>query len=559
MAENSIEKTSAKDILKQLAPSYIITFVFCYMLFVYEPLMMYGTNKDDFWFDFGLMIMPTLKIFLIFFAGAAVVFTGLFFLSRIFSKEAKPYTITLTVLFTVFFAFYVQGNILIQHLPALDGSAIDWSKFTADNWITLGVCVILAAAVIIVSIKVGVRKFVKYAAWLSLAIFAMLTVSLVTTYIQNDAFKSKNNLISTTADFNKASADKNFYIFMVDSQSATEFTNVISTQEQFRHAFDDFTYYTDTLSTYAYTRDSVPYVLSGHLNKNEENFGDYSENALNNSTLFNALEERDYDMYLYDEDLAWYGKKDFDIKNNPGTRNVSLRFGEYFKQEMRYVWFKYLPYGLKKASEIEKLNFGNTIDKFKWGNDVLYNEFNNDSGIEKTSGAQFRFIHAEGAHVPFDMDENMNRIKGGTYIQKTTATAKLIASFIENLKANGVYDNSVIIIMADHGYQPKNAPENYILSRFNPILLIKGVNEKHDLIYSEKPVSYLDLPQAYEELLDGKQSTDLFADIEYPRTRKVIWYEIYKEEHMVEYETDGKATEWDKFRETGEIFDLSKK
>ena len=48
MTENSIEKTSAKDILKQLAPSYIITFVFCYMLFVYEPLMMYGTNKDDF-------------------------------------------------------------------------------------------------------------------------------------------------------------------------------------------------------------------------------------------------------------------------------------------------------------------------------------------------------------------------------------------------------------------------------------------------------------------------------------------------------------------------------
>ena len=113
--------------------------------------------------------------------------------------------------------------------------------------------------------------------------------------------------------------------------------------------------------------------------------------------------------------------------------------------------------------------------------------------------------------------------------------------------------------MADHGYQPKNAPENYILSRFNPILLIKGVNEKHDLIYSEKPVSYLDLPQAYEELLDGKQSTDLFSDVEYPRTRKVIWYEIYKEEHMVEYETVGKATEWDKFHKTGAIFDLSKK
>ena len=559
MAHNSERKSNAKDILKQAAPCWIISFALCFMLFLYEPIMMYVTNKDNFWFDFGIVIKPILMIFLIFFAGTAAILTGLYFICRKFSENVKPYRIILTVIFVCFIVLYIQGNILASHLPALDGSAIDWGAYTSDNIITAIICVILTVAAVFCCIKLGLERFVRWAAGISAAIFAILTVTLVTTCIQKNAFESKNNLISTTQDFNKASTDKNFYIFMVDSQSATEFTNVISTQEQFRHAFDDFTYYTDTLSTYAYTRDSVPYVLSGHLNKNDENFGDYSENALNNSTLFNALEERHYDMYLYDEDLAWYGKKDFDIKNNPGTRNVSLRFGEYFKQEMRYVWFKYLPYGLKKASEIEKLNFGNTIDKFKWGNDVLYNEFNNVSEIEKTSGAQFRFIHAEGAHVPLDMDENMNRIKDGTYIQKTTATAKLIASFIDRLKANGVYDNSVIVIMADHGYQPKNAPENYILSRFNPILLIKGVNEKHDLIYSEKPVSYLDLPQAYEELLDGKQSTDLFADIEYPRTRKVIWYEIYKEEHMVEYETDGKATEWDKFRETGEIFDLSKK
>ena len=559
MAHNSERKSNAKDILKQAVPCWIISFALCFMLFFYEPIMMYVTNKDNFWFDFGIVIKPVLMIFLIFFAGTAAILTGLYFICRKFSENVKPYRIILTVIFVCFIVLYIQGNILASHLPALDGSAIDWGAYTSDNIITAIICVILTVAAVFCCIKLGLERFVSWAAGISAAIFAILTVTLVTTCIQKNAFESKNNLISTTQDFNKASTHKNFYIFMVDSQSATEFTNVISTQEQFRHAFDDFTYYTDTLSTYAYTRDSVPYVLSGHLNKNDENFGDYSENALNNSTLFNALEERDYDMYLYDEDLAWYGKKNFDIKNNPGTRNVSLRFGEYFKQEMRYVWFKYLPYGLKKASEIEKLNFGNTIDKFKWGNDVLYNEFSNGSGIEKTSGAQFRFIHAEGAHVPFDMDENMNRIKGGTYIQKTTATAKLIASFIENLKANGVYDNSVIIIMADHGYQPKNAPENYILSRFNPILLIKGVNEKHDLIYSEKPVSYLDLPQAYEELLDGKQSTDLFSDVEYPRTRKVIWYEIYKEEHMVEYETVGKATEWDKFHKTGAIFDLSKK
>lgn len=224
---------------------------------------------------------------------------------------------------------------------------------------------------------------------------------------------------------------------------------------------------------------------------------------------------------------------------------------------MRYVWFKYLPYGIKHVSGINKLDFGSTIDKFQWGNDTLYNEYKNVSEIKKTSGAQFRFIHAEGAHVPLDMDENLNRIKHGTYVQKTTATIKLISAFIERLKENGVYDNSVIVILADHGYQPaQGKPDNYILSRFNPILLIKGAGEKHDFVISDKPVSYFDLPGAYDDLLDGKQSGELFPEAEYPRTRTVIWYEIYKEEHMVEYQTDGKATEWDKFRETGSVFDL---
>lgn len=559
MSANSEKKKGAGEAVKQLAPCWIISFVFCYMLFIYEPLMMYGTNKDDFWFDFGIMIIPTLKIFAIFFFGAAAVLTALYFLCRMFSREVKPYRIVLAVVFAVFLALYIQGNYLTAHLPALDGSEIDWGAYASDDIVTIIVWLVIAAGLTFALIKFDLEGIVVCLSGISIAVFLMLTVSLVTTAARNDLFSRKNNLISTTEGFNEVSSDKNFFIFMVDSQSATEFTYVITALDQFEHSFDDFTYYPDTLSVYAYTRDSLPFVLSGHVNRNEEDFGDYSEHALNDSVLFKALDERGYDMYLYDSELAWYGEKEHSIKNNPDFGSVKLKFGEYFDNEMRYVWFKYLPYAYKKASGIEGMNFGRTVEKFKWGNDTLYHEFRNVRDTSKTSGNQFRLIHAEGAHVPLDMDEHFNRIKGGTYLQKTVATAKLIEAFIDRLKWNGVYDDSVIIIMADHGYQPAlNQPENYILSRFNPILLIKGAGEKHDLIFSDKPISYLDLPQAYIELLDGKQSTELFPDVEYPRTRNVIWYEIYKEEHMVEYETDGTATNWDKFRETGNVFDLEK-
>lgn len=552
MAEDSIKKTSA---IKQLLPGWAISFSFCFMLFIYEPLVMYATNKDDFWFDLGVIAAPTFEIFLLFFIVSAAVLSGLFFLFKLLKKPAV-YKVIVTGVFVVFAASYVQGTFLVKNLPPLDGSAIDWSAYTTDNIITLAVWAVIITVWIIALVKCELESVVRYAVLMSAVLFVMLTVSLVSVSVKNHAFRTKDGFVSSAIGLDGASEDKNFFIFMVDSQSATEFSEVIA-GEEFDHAFDDFTYYPDTLSTFAYTRDSLPYILSGHMNMNEEEFGDYTSGALNDSILFKELDSRGYDMYLYSNELSWYGAKSFTIKNADDCRSSKFSFGDYFTEEMRYVWFKYLPYAFKKVSGIENMDFNRTVEMFDWRNDELYRNFRDSSRVELSPGAQFRLIHAEGAHVPLDMDEDLHRIKGGTYIQKTTATAKLISAFIERLKQAGVYDNSVIIIMGDHGYQPaNNAPENHILSRFNPVLLVKGFGERHDFVISDKPVSYYDLPQAYIDLLDGKQSAELFPEAEYPRTRTVIWYEIYKEEHKEEYRTDGKATEWDKFVRTGKIYDL---
>lgn len=547
-------KTTEKASLKEILPSLIISFAFCFMLFIYEPAVMFATNKDDLWFNVGVVAAPMFFIFLLFFLCSAAAFTVLYFLFNALRKPAV-YKIITAVFFVVFAATYVQGNFLAGHLPALDGSAIDWSVYTKDNIITLAVWAVLLALMILALVKCGLDSVMKFTVLLSAAVFVMLSVSLVSVSVKNGAFQRTSGFISTAEGLSGASSDKNFFILMVDSQSAAEFSEVIS-DEQFDNAFDDFTYYPDTLSTFAYTRDSLPFILSGQMNMNEEEFGDYTSNALNNSVLFKELDSRGYDMYLYSNELSWYGEKSFDIKNAAESNASALRFGAFFREEMRYVTFKYLPYVAKKLSDIEKMDFNRTVEMFDWRNEALYNGFN-ASALKTSSAPQFRLIHAEGAHVPLDMDENFNRISGGTYLQKTTATAKLIAAFIESLKQAGVYDSSAIIIMGDHGYQPASgAPENHILSRFNPVLMIKGFGERHDFSVSDKPVSYLDLPDAYRDLLDGKQSPELFPEAEYPRTRTVIWYEIYKEEHKEEYQTDGKATEWDKFVNTGKVYDL---
>jgi arylsulfatase A-like enzyme len=137
----------------------------------------------------------------------------------------------------------------------------------------------------------------------------------------------------------------------------------------------------------------------------------------------------------------------------------------------------------------------------------------------------------------------------------------MINAYLQRLKDNVVYDNSVIIIMADHGYIEHDTDliltqeDPIILDRYNSLLLIKGFNEKHELLKSDLPLFHFDLIDVYSDLLSGKKSTDLFSDIAVPRIRKLICYTWEQDNHIVEYETDGTARDWESFRETGNVYD----
>ncbi len=129
--------------MKKLFWSYILCFIFCFMLFIYEPIMMYATNMNDFWFDFGIMFIPVLKIFLIIFLIGIFGITFVYLLSTKLLKNINWYYGCLMIVFIIFFATYIQGNFLIGNLPGLDGSIIDWSIYQKENYITLGVLLVI--------------------------------------------------------------------------------------------------------------------------------------------------------------------------------------------------------------------------------------------------------------------------------------------------------------------------------------------------------------------------------------------------------------------------------
>ncbi|MBP3799428.1 MAG: sulfatase-like hydrolase/transferase [Bacilli bacterium] len=526
--------------MKKLKPAYILSFVIAFTIFIYEPIVLYASNKTDLWFDFKSMLKPMILLFIILFA-----FIMLFYaVINKFSKKKKVYNVILVISFITFFASYIQGNYLIGDLPPLDGTTIVWKGFLLQNIITICVWLIIIAAYILCIRKFKFDKVLDVSKKITLVIFIMLSVSMLTTLLTTkDMFLEKKAVDATPKYFTTLSSDKNLIVFLVDAVDSKTFEK-IRKDSKYKDTFEDFTYYPDTLAYYPFTRDSIPLILSGVPNHNKEDFYNYYNKAMDKSPLMDELIKNKYNINIYDYELGWSTKKSENVTNSREVSN-SIRTSRFAVHELKYVGYKYLPYFLKKFVKIENMNFNYTKtlkeeSSYSWDNVDNYKVISKEK-VEKDKQKFFKFIHVEGAHVPFDEDEELNKIdeNEGTYEQKVASSLKLINSYINWLKENDVYDNSAIVILADHGYDYEN-----IIGRQNPILYIKGIDEEHDMRESDKKVSYLDLANTFIDLMNGKKTDELFEDIDDDRERKFIWYEYTKENNMVEYVQTGNA--WDK-------------
>ena len=537
-----------KKLFKDMLPVTILAFLASFLIYIYEPIITYSTNINDFWFDFKLMLPNILSYFALLFLIIWIFYNYIYLFCSAIKKEGI-FKVIMIISFIVLAFTYVEGTFLSGSLPTLDGEIIEWGSYTKENIQSIIVLLILIVAEIFCVVKYKLDQTLKINNFVMCAIFVMLLTTFSSALMKPEFFKEKIISVPTDREINQISTNKNYIILLADAVDSIEFAIVTDDEE----IFEDFTYYPDTVSGYTFTRDSIPFIFSGVWNKNETDFSEYSTKSFNESKVFKALRDEDYSMHFYEDDLTWYSRDAAEMSNIDIYNNKIESFS-FFKQLTKYSLFKYLPYPLKKYSKIEYVNFDlckveGESKYFDWYNPLIYSIIN-DNDLEKIDQNYFQFLHIEGGHVPFDNDEDVNEIPSdeGTYDQKLKATAKVIKAYLERLKESDVYDNSVIVVLADHGYWTDTN------ARQNPILYIKGFDEHHEMYTSDLPISYEDLPDAFISLIDGSKSEDLFQDIDTSRIRKFIYNGFGHEEVMQEYEQRGQAWDRNEMVETGVEF-----
>jgi arylsulfatase A-like enzyme len=197
--------------------------------------------------------------------------------------------------------------------------------------------------------------------------------------------------------------------------------------------------------------------------------------------------------------------------------------------------------------------------------DAAYYEELKEQGLsiddEEGTNGSFRFIHLIGAHGPYTLDENGQYAgeDGSTLQQQCAGSLKIVDEYLRQLKELGVYDQSTIIVTADHG-DWYLAPD--IADAISPILLVKpaGTAEENaePCQISDALTGHMDLSATLVDAMGGDSSswgTRIQDATDEPRLRYFRSTSVEGENHtytwIKEWQIDGDALDFDDWSLTG--------
>lgn len=505
-----------------------VMFAFVYMMTINAPLIVYLSNSREFWFDLKILAPIILSCFAF---GFIVSYLFVEILNTFLNE--RLFFAFYIIVFCSFIGLYIQGNFIPRNYGVLDGRKIDWSAFPgyaiASAVLWLSIIAIAVALLILIRDEKKREKFYQISAYISGAVFIMLTVAVISLIPKADKLVSEHFMILGGENEFTYSEQKNILVLCLDSFDADLMDQMLNeNEEKYSEILEDFTYYKNSVGRYPITACSVPKILTGQSYTKDMDFDSFLAKVYSESQLFKVLNDNGYITRIF-------APKEFDYSVMPTQDYVE---GKYIINPIYYrafvvnlyklVLFDYAPHQLKKNYVVYTGDFdawSETDGKMKMLEKMPeYYRYLTANGIDVTGDTPvFMYLHLEGAHTPATFDENLRESSSMGYecIDEAKGSMTAVDSLIKEFKEKGIYDNSAIVILSDHGCRSCG---NKMGSR--PLLLFKDFNEKHELRYSNNAVSWDDLMPTFCSLVTGNDDPDaIWNQTDESRVRIYSWLE----------------------------------
>ena len=534
----------------------ILSFSLSFLAAIYAPVSLYLLNVDEFSYD----VYDLLKMMLPVFGGMLallLVFSG--FVVLIGKKWKKLPSVWAGILFVGFLTAYIQGTFLAGHLPVLTGDEIDWGRYPVQRLASILLWITVISLTLFVFKKRNGKKIIAAVSGL---ITLMLIFSLMLTGLTTDGFRAKTDYITTFNGISELSGDKNLVVFLADAVAASKYEELLEKHPEYREGLEDFTYYGNTLGGYPYTTRSIPLIITGRWYENNGSFYSFCNEAYRDFPLLHVLQEGGYRINLYEEEILLTEENMHLFSNTAKTDGSSFMYpAGFYKAQAKLAGFRYLPFDLKPLCVITPAKIANSSQRYNKtsiqysGNNSYFYQNICHTPITLCEKPVFSFIHIAGAHTPFIYDRYVEESRDADYTTSVEASFTIMLRYLDLLRRAGVYDNTAVVLLADHGTNERMDPASADpTGRQNPILFVKGIGEHHPYRESDAPVSFDDLQNAYLALLDGKTEKNVFSIGEDAlRQRRYLSYNLY-DYTLTEYLQQGEASDPDTLKPTGVVY-----
>lgn len=487
----------------------VLAFVFTFIMF--GPFELYIANMSYLVFGIKQLLPPIIIAGIIILA----VFTVLLALLR-----GKIFNAVVSIVIGITIAGYIQGNYINIDHGTLDGTGIVWQDFKWQMLVNLfvWVAIILVPVIFCYFSRDIWKSFVRI---VSLVLVAMQVFGAVYLVIKS-AYQINSN-ISDDGYFEcseqfKVSKNKNTIVFLLDRMDKKYMDELLKRDPELCEKLSGFTYYKNFTGSYSRTFPSVAYLLSGVKYDYDIPSAEYMKKAMSESNFFGALQAAGYESRLYTDTQYVTGS----VESFNGTvKNVKSTEGKakpmkILSAMLNLSAYRYSPEAMKPYFHIytdniaQKYIFGNKDGSIYTVDDAeFYAAFRKKGITTEDNAGSFVFYHLQGAHDPFTMNEKGEAVTldylnyEESMYKQIRGDFKMILSYIKQLKAAGVYDNTTIIITADHG-RTGTAPsleeatgENYGERVLTLLIKEAGADTKQPLKTSMKQVCQANLHKTF--------------------------------------------------------------
>ena len=301
----------------------------------------------------------------------------------------------------------------------------------------------------------------------------------------------------TKKGLDQVSTGKNIVIFLVDRFDVSYYQDIINGDPGFFDELDGFTYFSDNVSLYSRTWPAVPTMITGVDNDFSVTANEYFTKAYTQSPFLNDLKANDYAIKLYTAGYYCYrdgtpliGLAD-NISESKGY-TITDR-GALVGNMLKLSAYRYAPNLVKDNIDIATSSFSGIVELngsaplFEVDDPIVCSQILENGLSFDHEGNSYIFIHLNGGHSPYNMDEELNRTKNSSAIKQIRGNFKMIKYYLSEMKHLGVYDDATIIITGDHprARDDGKIPEEPRLTA----LFVKTAGSTGALKYSDAQVS----------------------------------------------------------------------